>query len=95
MRFAKPYRVKRGDTALSITIKYTGCPKCVRMLVTANPQKPYTKLSNGFVTFKDLQVGELLNIPQPWVDGTNKLFDKSEWPWPPGWDENWQQYYKE
>jgi len=89
----RQYRVQPGDTPVDIAIDFTGCPKCTRSLVLANPQKAYGTYPNGFITFQDLRVGEVLNLPDSWFDGTNKQVDKSSWPWPPGFDENWQQRY--
>jgi len=86
---ARFYRVQSGDTPVEIAIRFTGCPKCTRDLVLANPQKQYVVLPNGFLTFADLHVGEELRLPNKWFDGTNILEDKSAWPWPPGWDEHW------
>jgi len=88
------YVVQPGDTPVSITIAHCGCPKCVRSLVLANPHKARMTYSNGFVTFRELYQGEQLNLPDSWFDGTNKEIDKTSWPWPPGWDENWQQHYQ-
>jgi len=83
------YRVQPGDTPTRIAIQFTRCPKCARDLVLVNPQKRHVMLPNGFLTFTDLRVGEELRLPNKWFDGTNKLEDKSAWPWPPGWDEHW------
>jgi hypothetical protein len=87
------HTVQRGQSPVDIAIEYTGCPKCTRDLVLANPHKPYAVLPNGFITFRELRVGEVLNLPNKWFDGTNKLEDKSSWPWPPGWDEHWEKHY--
>lgn len=89
----RQYRVQDGDTPVAIAIDFTGCPKCTRDLVLSNPQKGYVTYPNGFITFRELYVGEVLNLPDKWFDGTNKLQDKSSWPWPPGFDENWQKNY--
>ncbi len=83
--------VRPGASALRIALHYTGCPKCVRSLVIANPQKARFTYPNGFITFRELRVGEVLNLPDSWFDGNNE--DKSSWAWPPGWDENWQDHY--
>lgn len=88
------YIVQPNDTSIEITLKFTGCPKCVRTLTEANRHKPTIVYPNGFVVFRDLTVGESLQIPPSWLDGTYKNVDKDLWPWPPGWDENWQQYHR-
>jgi len=85
----RQYLVQPGDTPIGIAIGYSGCPKCVYSLVLANPQKTRVVYTNGFVSFGDLHVGEVLSLPDSWFDGTNKQIDKTSWPWPPGWDENW------
>lgn len=47
-----------------------GCPKCTIDLIAANPQKSTIRYPNGFTTFKTLAVGEVLNLPDKWFDGT-------------------------
>jgi hypothetical protein len=47
-----------------------GCPKCSRTLIAANPHKPTRTFPNGFVTFEELRVGEVLNLPEAWFDGS-------------------------
>jgi len=88
----RQHRVRAGDTPVEIAIQYTGCPKCARDLVLVNPQKARVTYPNGFITFRELYNGEVLNLPNKWFDGTNFDEDKSSWPWPPGWDENWQKH---
>jgi len=46
-----------------------GCPKCAIDIVRANPHKAAKRLPNGFVTFKDLREGEVLNLPEKWFSG--------------------------
>lgn len=68
----KEYIVQLGDTPAGIAAKaeMAGCPKCAVDLIKANPHKPATTLPNGFVTFQSLVVGEKLNLPTKWFDGT-------------------------
>jgi len=47
-----------------------GCPKCSRDLVLANPHKETVAHPNGFLTFKEMRAGEVLNLPDKWFDGT-------------------------
>ncbi len=47
-----------------------GCPRCAVDLVRANPHKPTIVYPNGFVTFRELYVGETLYLPDKWFDGT-------------------------
>ena len=47
-----------------------GCPRCSRDLVAVNAHKPAVTKPNGFRTFRDLRVGEKLNLPDSWFDGT-------------------------
>lgn len=65
------YEVQPGDTPAGIAAQpnMAGCPKCARDLIAANPHKPSITLPNGFVTFKDLFIGERLNLPAKWFDG--------------------------
>lgn len=47
-----------------------GCPKCGGIdFVRANPHKESVVHPNGFTTFKELHVGEKLNIPDKWSNG--------------------------
>lgn len=50
-----------------------GCPKCTVDLVRANPHKESVIYPNGFTTFKELRVGERLNVPDKWF---SKEFDE-------------------
>lgn len=70
LRFVRNYVVQRGDSPAKIAIEYAGCPKCVADLVDANPHKPFVTLAGGFRTFRELGVGESLNLPDKWFDGT-------------------------
>jgi hypothetical protein len=68
----KTYVVQPGDSPASIAAKpeMAGCPKCARDLVLiANPHKETVTFPNGFVTFKELHVGEVLNLPDKWFNG--------------------------
>jgi len=66
------YEVQAGDTPASIAAQpqMAGCPKCARDLIAANPHKASVTMPNGFVTFRDLAVGERLNLPEKWFDGS-------------------------
>lgn len=46
--------------------QHAGCPKCARDLVLANPHKESVRMPNGFLTFRDLRVGERLWLPDKW-----------------------------
>jgi hypothetical protein len=46
-----------------------GCPKCARDLIDANPHKPSVVHPNGFRSFRELQVGEQLLLPEKWFNG--------------------------
>jgi len=89
------YKVQRNDSALKIAIAMTGCPKCTRALVDANPHKATITFPNGFKTFRELTPGETLNLPDHWMTG-KKMPDSyyDALPWPPGWDENWKKHYR-
>ena len=45
-----------------------GCPKCCRDLVLANPHKETVVHPNGFISFKELRVGEKLTLPEKWFE---------------------------
>jgi len=68
----REYVVQPGDTPAGIASRpdMAGCPKCSRDLVAANPHKEAVIYPNGFVTFKDFRVGEKLNLPDKWFDGS-------------------------
>ena len=68
------YTVQHGDSPASIAARYAGCPKCSRDLVLhpANSHKSRITYPNGFVTFRDLSVGEQLVLPDKWF---SKEFD--------------------
>lgn len=51
-----------------------GCPKCSVDLVRANPHKPTVTYPNGFLTFRDLRVGEELVLPDKWFSPAFDLF---------------------
>jgi hypothetical protein len=46
-----------------------GCPKCAIDLVRANPHKPIVQYPNGYITFRELRVGETLWLPDVWFNG--------------------------
>ena len=66
----RTYKVKAGDSPASIASQddLAGCPKCSADLIRANPQKESVTYPNGFVSFKELRVGEDLNIPDKWFE---------------------------
>jgi hypothetical protein len=65
------YVVRSGDSPASIAARdeHAGCPKCCADLVQANPHKETVVHPNGFVSFKELRVGEELVLPEKWFDG--------------------------
>jgi hypothetical protein len=71
----REYIVRFGDTPASIASRpdMAGCPKCARDLVTANPHKEAVTYPNGYTTFRNLRVGEKLNLPDKWF---SKEFDE-------------------
>jgi len=50
-----------------------GCPKCARDLIAANPHKESVVYPNGYTSFRNLRVGEKLNLPDKWF---SKEFDE-------------------
>lgn len=68
----RQYVVQSGDTPARIASRddMAGCPKCAIDLVRANPHKAAVVMPNGFVTFRDMRVGEKLNLPDKWFDGS-------------------------
>jgi hypothetical protein len=49
--------------------EHAGCPKCASFdLTRANGHKDTVAHRNGFVTFRDLRVGEELFLPEKWFD---------------------------
>lgn len=64
------YEVRPGDSPASIAIAHAGCPKCSHLLIAANSHKSSRTLPNGYKTFKELRVGEKLNLPHAWFDGS-------------------------
>ena len=62
------YVVQPGDTPAKIASmeQHAGCPKCARDLVLANPHKESVRHPNGFLSFRDLRVGERLWLPDKW-----------------------------
>jgi hypothetical protein len=69
----RTYIVRAGDSPALIAARFAGCPKCAIDLVPANPNKPADVKPNGFVTFKALRPGEVLNLPDKWF---TKEFDE-------------------
>ena len=64
----RTYVVKEGDSPASIAAQdsFAGCPKCSIELPRVNPSKPTIVRLNGFLAFRDLRVGETLNLPNEW-----------------------------
>jgi len=69
------YEVQPGDSPASIASQdeMAGCPKCSIDLIRANPHKPTLTYPNGYVTFRELDAGEKLNLPDKWW---SKEFDE-------------------
>jgi len=67
----RTYTVQPGDSPANIAARsdMAGCPKCAHALVKSNPHKANVRLPNGFLTFRDLRVGEKLHLPDEWFDG--------------------------
>lgn len=64
----RTYTVKAGDSPGAIAAEHAGCPKCSRDLTLVNEHKPTVTYPNGYVTFKSLQIGEQLRLPDKWFD---------------------------
>jgi len=66
----RTYIVKAGDSPASIASQdgHASCPKCARDLVLANPHKESVTFPNGFLSFKELRVGEELCLPDKWFE---------------------------
>lgn len=65
----RKYVVQAGDSPAGIASRddMAGCPKCGGAdLVRANPHKEFVVHRNGFTTFKELCVGEILILPNKW-----------------------------
>src|SRR5208282_5133884 len=64
----RTYVVQPGDSPAKIAIEFAGCPKCVADMTnpSVNHHKEVVVHPNGFRTFKDLRVGETLNLPDAW-----------------------------
>jgi len=64
----RTYVVQPGDTPARIASRsdMAGCPKCSIELGRVNTHKPTITHPNGYVSFKDLRVGETLNLPDEW-----------------------------
>ncbi len=67
----RTYVVQAGDSPAQIAARddMAGCPKCSRDLVIANSHKPIITHPNGFLSFRDLSVGETLWLPDKWFSG--------------------------
>lgn len=67
----REYIVRPGDSPASIASRpeMAGCPRCARDLVAVNAHKQAVTHPNGFRSFKELRVGEKLNLPNKWFNG--------------------------
>lgn len=65
----RTYVVQPGDSPAKIAIEFAGCPKCARDLILANPHKAAVQFPNGFLSFRELHVGEKLTLPDKWFSG--------------------------
>lgn len=63
------YEVQVNDSPAKIAARFAGCPKCAVDLVKSNPHKPTVAYPNGFVTFRSLVPGEVLSLPDKWLNG--------------------------
>ena len=77
----RQYVVKPGDSPASIAAKdeHAGCPRCAIDMAdqAVNPQKEIVTLPNGYRTFKELRVGETINLPDKWFDGRHDALPPS------------------
>jgi hypothetical protein len=65
------YVVRPGDSPAKIASmdEHASCPKCAIDLVRANaPPKEVIVHPNGFLTFRELRVGERLRLPEKWFE---------------------------
>ncbi len=67
----RTYVVQAGDSPARIAARdaMAGCPKCSVDLIRANAHKPVIKHPNGFLSFRELRVGETLWLPDKWFSG--------------------------
>jgi hypothetical protein len=63
------YTVQHGDSPASIAARFAGCPKCAIDLVNSNSHKPTVTFPNGFKSFRTLDVGEVIRLPEKWFNG--------------------------
>lgn len=75
LRLVRTYVVQPGDSPASIAAQdsMAGCPKCSCELPRVNCHKASTVRPNGHVTFTELIVGEVLNLPDEWFDPAREL----------------------
>ena len=64
----RTYVVREGDSPASIAARddMAGCPKCSLELPRVNRGKQTVTHPNGFITFRELRVGEVINLPDAW-----------------------------
>lgn len=75
----RTYTVKAGDSPANIAARdeMAGCPRCAVALVDKNPGKATITFPNGFKTFRDLRIGEVLLLPDEWFDGRHDALSSS------------------
>ena len=63
--------VQAGDSPAKLAISFAGCPKCARDLILSpgNAHKERVVHPNGFISWKDLRVGESIELPEKWFNG--------------------------
>jgi hypothetical protein len=62
------YVVQSGDSPGLVAAKFAGCPKCAADLARSNPRKLTVTHPNGYTTFRTLDVGEQINLPDKWFE---------------------------
>jgi len=64
----RQYVVQPGDSPASIAAKdfMAGCPRCSCELPRVNLHKPTITHPNGLISFKELRIGETINLPDEW-----------------------------
>lgn len=72
------YVVERGDSAWRITERLIGQPARHRELFAANPKKTLVTDAQGNRNFRYLNVGEVLFLPQKWLEEARALLAETE-----------------
>ena len=67
----RTYVVQPGDSPARIAARddMAGCEKCSVDLIRANAHKAAVRHPNGFLSFRELHVGETLWLPDKWFSG--------------------------